>query len=76
MIDSTDDISGKTGLTVSATISKDGGSFAATANSVAEIANGIYKITLTATEMNADVVCLRFAAAGANDRFITILTSP
>ncbi len=63
-------------LTVSATISKDGGAFASTTNSVTEVANGIYKISLTQTEMNADKVTLRFTATGADDSFVSIVTDP
>jgi len=70
----TDHVSPKTGLSVTATISKDGGAFAACTNSVSEISNGVYKITLTATEMNADVVVVRFVATGADDRVIVIKT--
>ena len=76
MVDATDFATPETGLTVAGNISKDGGAFAALTNSVAEIGNGTYKVTLTATEMNADVVLLRFTATGAADRFVTILTQP
>ncbi len=74
MVDSTDNVSPKTGLTVTGTISKDGAAFSSLTNSVAEIANGIYKVDITADEMNANVVVLRFAASGGDDRFITMLT--
>jgi hypothetical protein len=66
----------KTGLSVTAQISKDGGALATCSNSVAEISNGLYTITLTATEMNADVVTLRFSATNADDRIILLLTHP
>lgn len=75
MIDSSDHISYKTGLTVTAQISKDGGVFANCTNSVSEIGNGVYKINLTATEMNANVITLKFTAVGTDQRIITILTS-
>lgn len=76
MIDAADDITGKTGLTVTATISKDGGAFAACTNAVSEIANGLYKINLTAAEMNADIIILKFTATGANSALERILTTP
>ena len=44
MIDSTDDISGKTGLTITATRSIDGAAFGAITGSTAEVANGIYQL--------------------------------
>ena len=76
MIDSSDDISGKTGLTPTMTVSKDGGAFSACSNSPSEIANGLYKITLTATEMDADVVVVKAVAAGANTSFERLITIP
>jgi len=76
MIDSTDDITGKTGLTVTATRSIDGAAFAACTNAVSEVANGIYKINLSAADMNGDVIVLQFTATGANARFISIVTQP
>ena len=74
MYSSTDHVTPLTGLTVSSYISKDGAAFAATSNSAAAISNGIYKINLTQTEMNADVVILRFTATGADDAVIAIKT--
>lgn len=73
MVDETD-LSHKAGLTVTAQIKKDGGSFASCTNSVSESSLGIYEITLTATEMNADTLCLIFTATGAKDRAISIKT--
>jgi hypothetical protein len=52
MIDSTDHFSPKTGLTVTVTLSKAGGSFAAAGGTVTEVANGFYKIVLTTTDTN------------------------
>lgn len=64
-----------TGLTVTAQRSIDGAAFASCANSVTELSNGIYKINLASTDLNGDVITLRFTATGANDRTITILTN-
>lgn len=74
MVDETDHVTPETGLTVTATISKDGGAFGACSNSVAEIANGVYKIDLTQTEMNADMIVLKFIATGADQRTIMLKT--
>lgn len=74
MIDSADDVTPKTGLTVTAQISKDGAAFGNAANAVAEIANGFYKLDITQGEMNADIVCLKFTATGANQTSITMVT--
>jgi hypothetical protein len=65
-----------TGLTVTATRSLDGAAFASCANSVAEVANGWYKITLATTDLNADTVALKFTATGADATNITIITQP
>jgi len=75
MVDSTDHISPKTGLAITAQISKDGGAFAGCANAVAEISAGVYKISLTAAEANADIFTLKFTAAGADQRTVTVKTS-
>lgn len=64
------------GLTVTATRSLDGGSFAACANAVAEVGNGVYKIDLAATDTNANTIMLRFTATGADNRLISIVTQP
>jgi hypothetical protein len=66
----------KTLLTVTATRSLDGAAFAACANSVTEIANGDYKIDLAATDLNANVVMLRFTATAADDLNILLITQP
>lgn len=78
MVQSADHITPATGLTVSATRSIDGGAFAACTNSgtIAEVGNGIYSINLSMTDLNGGVVTVRFTAAGADDRFVTIKTQP
>lgn len=76
MISSVDHTTPATGLTVTAQRSLDGGAFASCANAVSEISNGMYKINLAATDMNANVVALRFSATGAEDRDIVITTTP
>ncbi len=62
------------GLTVTATVSLDGGAFASATNSVSAVSNGWYKINLAAADLNGTVVALRFAASGAIDTDITIIT--
>jgi len=76
MIDSTDDISGKTGLTVTMTRSIDGGAFGAkdAGTTIAEVANGIYQMDAHANDMNGDIITFRFTGTGANDTFMTIAT--
>ena len=75
MVDSTDHLTPKTGLTITATRSIDGAAFGACANAAAEVASGMYKISLAATDLNGDVITLRFTSAAADDRLITIITT-
>ncbi len=66
-----------TGLTVTGTISKDGGAYAAISpDSITEVSNGMYEVDLSATEMNANNVSLRFTATAADDLNITLRTDP
>lgn len=75
MVDSTDHVTPKTGLTITATMSIDGAAFASCANSATEVANGMYKINLAATDLNGDVITLRFTGTAADARLITIVTT-
>lgn len=50
MVDSTDHVTPKTGLTPTVTLSKNGGSFASPAGAVTEIGNGWYKVAANATD--------------------------
>jgi hypothetical protein len=64
MVDATDFATPETGVDVTETISKDGGAFNACTNADSEIANGWYKITLTAAEMNASEIIFKGTGAG------------
>lgn len=76
MVSSTDHATPKTLLAVTATRSIDGAVFAACANAVTEVANGMYKINLAATDLNGDVIAFKFTGgATADDRLITIVTT-
>lgn len=74
MLDSADHVTPKTGLTITAERSLDGGAFGACGNAAAEISAGVYKIDLDAADLNADVVTLKFTASGADPRLLTIVT--
>ena len=63
-------------LSVTSTRSIDGGSYAATTNSVTEVGNGTYKINLSAADLNGDVIGLRFTASGARDLDVFFLPLP
>jgi len=75
MILSADHVTPATGKTITATISKDGGAFVACSNSASHIGSGAYKINLTQSEMNADIVTLKFSATACDTQFITLKTS-
>lgn len=67
MVDSADHITGKTGLTPTVTISKNGASFASPAGSVSEIGNGLYKVAGNATDSNTNgPLYLHAESAGAD----------
>jgi hypothetical protein len=76
MRQSGDHVTPATGLTVTAQRSIDGAAFAACANAVSEVGNGVYKINLAASDLNGTVITLKFTATGADQRTITIVTQP
>ncbi len=49
MVDSSDHVTGKTGLTLTITASKDGGAFASITPTVTELSYGMYKLALTSS---------------------------
>jgi hypothetical protein len=75
MIGASDHVTPTAGLTVSVQRSIDGSGFAATTNSPSEVGSGVYKINLSAADMNGDVITLLFTATGADTRIVTLVTS-
>lgn len=72
MKDAADPTVGKTGLTITLTISKAGAAFAAPAGSIAEIGSGWYKVTLTNVDTNtAGDLLYHATASGADDTDFT-----
>ena len=68
MIDSTDHISKKTGLTCTVNLSKAGAAFGAAGGTVTEVANGWYKCALTTTDTNTlGDLAYYITATGADD---------
>jgi hypothetical protein len=77
MTDSTTHLA-KTGLVngdFTKTESIDGAAFAALSGTIAEVGNGVYKISLTSGEMNGGFITLRFVASGADDTLVSIKTN-
>lgn len=67
MVDSADHITGKTGLTVTVTIRKVGGSFASPSGAVSEVGNGWYEVAPNATDNNTlGPLLLHATATGAD----------
>jgi hypothetical protein len=69
MVDALDHITGKTGLTPSVTISKNGGAFGAPAGAVTETGNGWYKVAANATDSNTLGALIVHASASGADPF-------
>lgn len=80
MLDSGDHVTGKTGLSPTVTISKNGGSFASPAGAVTEIANGWYAVAGNATDSaTLGPLLLHATGAGADpcdDRFDVVAFDP
>ena len=66
----------KTGLTVAAQVSIDGGAFASAVNSPTEISNGAYTLNLAAADVNGNHIMLLFTATGADNLLVEIVTQP
>lgn len=64
------------GLTVTAQRSIDGGAFASCANSVSEVSDGIYKISLAAADLNGVTITLKFSATDARTTYLGVITQP
>jgi len=76
MIDALDHVSPKTGLTVTAERSIDGGAYAACANSPSEVSDGTYTIDLDASDLNGELITFKFTATGADQTKIEVRTTP
>jgi len=68
LVSSVDDKTAVTAATPTVTLSKNGGAFAAATNAVSEIANGWYKVALTALETGTvGPLIVRATATGADE---------
>ena len=64
----------KTGLTVTAERAIDGNPFSPCSSGAVELSNGVYRVSLSADDLNGNKVMLRFSATGADDQLIEIIT--
>ncbi len=77
MVLSSDHLTGATGKTVSVTLSKDGGAFAAASGAVTEVGNGHYSLAGHATDRGTlGELVIRATASGCDDTDIKILIVP
>jgi len=67
MVDSTDHITPKTGLSPTVVISKNGGSFASASGAVSEVGNGVYALAGNATDRNTLGELVIYATAAGAD---------
>jgi hypothetical protein len=73
MVDSTDHVSEKTGLTVAVTLSKNGAAFGAAAGAVAEVGNGVYRLSPTTADSNTlGPMIARATSAGADPNVVEV----
>lgn len=75
MVLASDHVTPAVGLTVTATRSLDGGTWAAVSGTIAEVGNGAYSFDATAADKNGTICQYRFVAATADDRFLTIVNA-
>lgn len=73
LISSVDHVSPIVGMTVTAERSIDGAAFASCSNAVSAIGAGVYKIDLTAADLNGNTITLKFTAVGADARLVTLI---
>jgi hypothetical protein len=67
MIDSTDHVTGKSGLTLTIVASKDGGAFASISPTVTDLGSGWYNLALTTTHTNTQgALGLHITGSGAD----------
>jgi hypothetical protein len=76
MASSVDHVTGKTGLTVTATVSIDGAAFAGLTNAPTEIGSGWYTVNLSAADTNGNNLAFMFTGAGADATNILATTTP
>ncbi len=77
MISSTDHVSPLAGLGAGVTSQRsiDGAAFASTTNTAAEIGLGVYRINLSAADLNGDQITFVFTGSGADQLTLTIYTT-
>ncbi len=76
MVLASDGVTPATGLTVTGGVTIDLTAEATLGQTITELANGMYRIDLTAANLNGLNITLRFSGTAARDRVITIVMQP
>lgn len=74
MVLTSDHYTAATSKTVTGEMSIDGGAFASTNGTIAEVSDGIYQIDLTADDTNGDFITYKFSATACDDTIISVTT--
>lgn len=74
LVDSTDHVTRKAGITVTATRSLNGAAFGSATGTVTEVASGVYYLTPSAGDINADDVVYRFTGTACDPVELHVVT--
>jgi hypothetical protein len=74
LVDSTDHVTRKTGITVTAQRSLDGAAFGSATGTVTEVGNGVYYLSTSAADINADDVIFRFTGTACDAVELHVVT--
>ena len=75
MVSSSDGRTPLLGVTITAERKLDAGAFAVCSNAVTEVGGGVYTLNLSATDMDGELITLRFTHSSAVTKVLTIKTS-
>jgi hypothetical protein len=74
LVDSTDHVTRKTGITVTAQRSLDGAAFGSATGTVTEVGSGVYYLSTSTADINADDVVFRFAGTACDPVELHVVT--
>lgn len=74
LVDSTDHVTRKTGITVTAQRSLDGAAFGSATGTVTEVGNGVYYLSTSTADINADDVVFRFTGTACDPVELHVVT--
>jgi hypothetical protein len=74
LVDSTDHVTRKTGITVTAQRSLDGAAFGSATGTVTEVGSGVYYLSTSTADINADDVVFRFTGTACDPVELHVVT--